>query len=69
MCESALNEMNYNSWSWNEDGESREHWNVDNHIRPNKNVLHIEQWVCKDIEDHANRKYRVKMQERLNNIW
>jgi len=25
MCESALNGMNYNSWSWNKEGEDREH--------------------------------------------
>jgi len=41
MCESALNGMNYNLWSWNKDGEGREHWNVDNLIRSNKNILHI----------------------------
>ena len=41
MCESALSGMNYNSWSWNKDGEGREHGNVDYHIGLNKNVLHI----------------------------
>jgi len=25
MCESALNEMNYNLWLWNKDSEGREH--------------------------------------------
>jgi len=32
MYESALSEMNYNSWSWNKDGDGWEHWNVENHI-------------------------------------
>jgi len=41
MCESALNGMNYNSWSWNKNDEGQGRWNVDNHIRLNKNVLHI----------------------------
>ena len=41
MCELAFNGMNYNSWSWNKDGEGQEHWNVDKNIRSNKNVLHI----------------------------
>jgi len=68
MCESALSEMNYNLWSWNKGGEGQEYWNVDNHIQSNKDVLHIEQWVCKDVEDHANRNYQVEMQGRLNNI-
>jgi len=68
MCEIALNGMNYNSWSWNKGGEGREHWNVDKHIKSKKNVLHIEQWVCNDMKDHANRKYQVEIQGRLNNI-
>jgi len=37
-------------------------------MKSSKNVLSIWQCVCKDMEDHANRKYRVEMQGRLNNI-